>query len=150
MEILSLLFGGALRLAPEFLKIWDRKDERRHELAMQDKSIEFAKIQGEQKVAEYNAQAEVAQFDAMKVALEAQGKQTGIKVIDAINAMIRPLIAVQWVIVLWPAALVSSFVLAVQGGVPPLDALVKVFGAEERAVASGIVGFFFVNRALLK
>lgn len=150
MEILSLIFGGALRLAPEFLKIWDRKDERKHELAMQDKSIEFAKIQGEQKVAEFNAQAEVAQFDAMKVALEAQGKQTGIPIIDSINALIRPMIAIQWVIVLWPAALVASFVLAIQADVAPLEALIKVFGPEERAVASGIVGFFFVNRALLK
>jgi hypothetical protein len=149
MELISLLGGGLLRLVPEFIKVWDRKDERKHELFMQDKAIEFAKIQGQQKISEYSAQAEIAQFDAMKVALEAQGKQTGIKWVDAFNALIRPLIAVQWVIILWPAVIVASFVLAVQAGVPALEALVATFGPDERAVAAGIVGFFFVNRALL-
>jgi hypothetical protein len=149
MELLSLLGGGLLRLVPEFIKFWDRKDERKHELLMQDKAIEFAKIQGQMKVAEYNAQAEVAQFDAMKVALEAQGKKTGVKWVDALNALIRPIIAIQWVIVLWPAAIVAAFILSVQAGVPALEALLKTFGPDERAVAAGIVGFFFVNRALL-
>lgn len=36
--------GGLLRLAPEVLKWLDRKGERAHELAMQDKALEFEKV----------------------------------------------------------------------------------------------------------
>ncbi len=37
--LLGGLLGGAFRLAPEILKWLDRKGERGHELAMQDKAL---------------------------------------------------------------------------------------------------------------
>ena len=42
---LGMLFGGLFRLTPEFLKFWDRQLERIHELRMQDKQLEFHKIE---------------------------------------------------------------------------------------------------------
>jgi hypothetical protein len=39
--LLGGLLGGAFRLAPEILKWLDRQGERGHELAMQDKALEF-------------------------------------------------------------------------------------------------------------
>ena len=42
--LLGGLLGGAFRLAPEILKWLDRKGERGHELAMQDKALEFEKL----------------------------------------------------------------------------------------------------------
>jgi hypothetical protein len=47
--LLGGLLGGAFRLAPEILKWLDRKGERGHELAMQDKAIEFEKLRGAQR-----------------------------------------------------------------------------------------------------
>ncbi len=44
--LLGGLLGGAFRLAPEVLKWLDRKGERSHELAMQDKALEFEKLRG--------------------------------------------------------------------------------------------------------
>jgi len=44
--LLGGLLGGAFRLAPEILKRLDRKGERGHELAMQDKALEFEKVRG--------------------------------------------------------------------------------------------------------
>ena len=44
--LLGGLLGGAFRLAHEVLKWLDRKGERDHELAMQDKAIEFEKLRG--------------------------------------------------------------------------------------------------------
>ncbi|GGH55394.1 hypothetical protein GCM10010975_12910 [Comamonas phosphati] len=42
--LLGGLLGGAFRLAPELLKWLDRQGERGHELAMQDKALEFEKL----------------------------------------------------------------------------------------------------------
>ena len=56
--LLGGLLGGAFRLAPEILKWLDRKGERGHELAMQDKALEFEKRRGAQRMAEIGAGAD--------------------------------------------------------------------------------------------
>jgi len=53
--LLGGLLGGVFRLAPEILKWLDRKGERGHELAMQDKALEFEKLRGAQRMAEIGA-----------------------------------------------------------------------------------------------
>ena len=58
--LLGGLLGGAFRLAPEFLKWLDRKGERGHELAMQDKALEFEKVRGASRMAEIGASADAA------------------------------------------------------------------------------------------
>lgn len=58
--LLGGLLGGAFRLAPEILKWLDRKGERGHELAMQDKVLEFEKLRGAQRMSEIGAGAEAA------------------------------------------------------------------------------------------
>ena len=53
--LLGGLLGGAFRLAPEMLKWLDRQGERNHELAMQDKALEFEKLRGAQRMEEIRA-----------------------------------------------------------------------------------------------
>ena len=53
--LLGGLLGGAFRPAPEILKWLDRQGERGHELAMQDKALEFEKLRGAQRMAEIGA-----------------------------------------------------------------------------------------------
>ena len=58
--LLGGLLGGAFRLAPEILKWFDRKGERGHELAMQDKALEFEKLRGASRMGEIGASADAA------------------------------------------------------------------------------------------
>jgi len=53
--LLGGLLGGIFRLAPEMLRWLDRKGERGHELAMQDKALEFEKLRGTQRMQEIGA-----------------------------------------------------------------------------------------------
>jgi hypothetical protein len=80
--LLGGLLGGAFRLAPEVLKWLDRKGERGHELAMQDKALEFEKIRGAQRMAEIGASAEAAwntgAIEALREAVRTQGEKTGV------------------------------------------------------------------------
>ena len=46
-ELIGALIGGAFRLAPELLKILDRKFEREHELKKLDVEVSIAKMQAE-------------------------------------------------------------------------------------------------------
>ncbi|MCA3174921.1 MAG: hypothetical protein ING36_05150 [Burkholderiales bacterium] len=152
--LLGTLFGGAFRLAPEILRWLDRKNERAHELAMFDKQLEADKLKGAQALAQINAQADaaigVAEIQAIIEATKAQSAQTGIKWVDALNASIRPLLALQWLILLWPAVVVAGFVLSVLAGDDPLNSLRSTFGVDEKALAASVASFFLVDRSLRK
>lgn len=150
--LLGTLFGGIFRMAPEVLKWLDRKDERKHELSMFDKQLEADKLKGDQALAQINAQADAsigaAEIQAIIEATKAQGMQTGVKWVDALNALVRPVLALQWLIFLWPAVAVAGFTLAVQTGADPLVALKAAFGTDEKAMAASIASFWLVDRSL--
>lgn len=149
-SLVGSLLGGLFRLAPEVLKWFDRKDERGHERAMFDKQLEADKLRGEQRQAELDGQLGLAEVHALVEATKAQGVQTGVKWVDAINALVRPTLAFQWLIFLWPAVILAGFWLAVTHGADPLVALKQTFGVEEKAMASSIASFWLVDRSLRK
>ena len=59
LTLISGLFGGVLRLAPEVLKFLDAKNDRAHELAMQDKQLAFQQLQGQQQLQVIQAQGAI-------------------------------------------------------------------------------------------
>ncbi|MDQ5987812.1 MAG: hypothetical protein CSYNP_03558 [Syntrophus sp. SKADARSKE-3] len=144
------LLGGIFRLAPEIMKLWDRKNERSHELAMQDKAIEFQKMKGDQRIEEITTEGQQTwnegTLTALTESIKGQFTPSGVKWIDGFTSLMRPLITLQWVILLYPAVLVASFILAVESGTPALNALVNVFGPAEKALVAGILNFWFLSR----
>lgn len=132
-SLLGGLFGGLLRLAPELLKWLDRKDERKHELDMQDKALEFEALRGSQRRDELAAQSDIAAIGALAEAYKQQAAA------DA-NAY-------KW------AASVSSLVRpAVTFGLVALYAGLKIeapiWTEADHALLSTVVGFWFVSRAV--
>jgi len=148
--VLGGLFGGVFRLVPEFLKLWDRKNEREHELALGEQQMEMVKLQGSYKMQEVNSQTDIAHMNAIMEVAKAQAQPTGVKWVDGWNSLMRPLITTQWLLLLYPSVLIASFILSVQSGVPALEALVKVFGADERAICAGLFTFWFLDRVIRK
>ncbi len=150
--VLSGLFGGLLRLAPEILKFLDTRNERKHELAMQDKAIEFQRLKGDQRISEIEAKGAAewnkGAIEALKAAIEGQERPSGIRWIDGFSKLMRPLITFQWVVLLYPGVIVATFVILISQNVPVIDAMNKVFGPEEKALVSFIVDFWFVGRVL--
>ena len=148
--LLGGLMGGIFRFLPELLKFLDAKNERSHELAMQDKALEFQKLKGDQRIDEINAQGQqdwnTRALDALKAAIEGQDAPNGIKWIDGFSKLMRPLITLQWVVFLYPAVIVGSFIVHVQSGMPVLQALPLVFGEQEKALVAGILNFWFLGR----
>lgn len=153
-SLIGSLLGGVFRLVPEVMQWLDKKDERKHELAMFDKQLDADK----QKAAaaqqlvetEGDIKLELADIQAIVEATQAQAKQTGIKWVDAFNSMIRPMLALQWLIILWPAVVVAGFLYSVKFGADPLIAVKAAFGPEEKAMAASIASFWLVDRSLRK
>jgi len=72
--LLGGVFGGLLRLAPEVFKIFDKKNERAHELRMVEAEMEFAKVRGEIAMRQADVQLQTAELDAMTQAFKEQSE----------------------------------------------------------------------------
>ena len=146
--ILGSLVGGVFRLVPEVLRWFDRKDERKHELKMQDKQLEFQKLMGTQKIEEAQVQYDTAGIETLKEAIKGQETPSGVRWVDGFSKLMRPLITFQWVILLYPVVILAGFFLSIQQGVSALEALKNVFGEPEKALVGAICNFWFLDRIL--
>ena len=147
--LLGGLLGGAFRLAPEILKWMDRKGERSHELAMQDKALEFEKLRGSQRMAEIGASADAAwntgAIDALKEAVATQGQRSGVKLADALSISVRPVIT-YWFMALYCAAKTAVFIGAVDADVEWIAAIQAAWTDADQALWAGVLNFWFLGR----
>jgi hypothetical protein len=147
--LLGGLLGGAFRLAPELLKWLDRKSERGHELAMQDKALEFEKVRGASRMAEIGASADAAwntgALEAFKEAVAGQGRPSGVKWADALSTSVRPIIT-YWFMALYCAAKAAAFVAALNEGAGWGAAALAAWSEADQALWSGVLNFWFVGR----
>jgi hypothetical protein len=147
--LLGGLLGGAFRLAPEVLKWLDRRGERGHELAMQDKALEFEKLRGAQRMAEIGAAGDVAwntgAIEALKEAVAGQGRASSVKWADALSASVRPVIT-YWFMGLYCAAKTAAFAAAVAGGASWGAAILHAWTEADQALWAGVLNFWFLGR----
>ena len=147
--LLGGLLGGAFRLAPEILKWLDRSGERKHELAMQDKALEFEKLRGAQRMAEIGAAADGAwntgAVEAFKESVLAQGRVSGLKWVDALSSSVRPVLT-YWFMSLYCAAKAAAFVGALNAGSGWIDAVTHAWSEADQALWAGVLNFWFLGR----
>ena len=141
------LFGGVLRLAPEVFKLFDKKNERDHELRMVQAEMEFAKIRGEIAMRQVEAQMTMAEMDAMAQAFKEQSetaKNAG-WFVSAISALVRPMVTYAF-LALYAAVKVAAFLIAMDQNGNWKEVLVTMWGADDLAVFNMILSFWFVGR----
>ena len=147
--LLGGLLGGAFRLAPEILKWLDRKGERGHELAMQDKALEFEKIRGAQRMSEIGAGADAAwnvgAIETLREAVRSQGEKTGVRWADALSSSVRPVIT-YWFMALYCAAKTATVAAAVTGGAGGGVAMLYAWTEADQALWAGVLNFWFLGR----
>lgn len=153
LTILSGLFGGLLRLAPELLKFFDAKNDRAHELNMQDKALEFQKLTGSQKVDEIltkgNFDIQKAQFETYIAGFDNQSKlaQVGGKFVAAASAFVRPAITF-FVFAMWASWKISVMIYAYQLSGNFVQVLINNWNQDDASMLTMIVSFWFVGRAI--
>jgi hypothetical protein len=152
LTIISGIFGGLLRLAPELFKFLTAKADRKHELDLMDKTFALDKQRAELKLEEIKEQGRAewatGSLDVLKTAIEGQNGASGIPWIDGFSKLIRPLITFQWVVLLYPGVIIATFWISVQRGTDVLAAMNASFGEPEKAVCAFILDFWFVGRIL--
>lgn len=141
------LFGGLLRLAPEVLKFFDRKDERKHELAMFEKEIQLAgmKLEGQMRAAEL--QVDASRLDAIGEALKGQAQMARDAgwFVAAVSALVRPLVT-YWFVVLYSCHKVALLLQARYETQTWQQVFVTSWGEQDWAIFSMLLTFWFVGR----
>jgi hypothetical protein len=139
--------GGLLRLAPEIIKGFDRKNERQHELAMMEVEVRIAEKRMEHEMRRVDAAMTIAEMDAISAAVKEQGQtaRAAGKFVAAISALVRPLVA-YWFVALYSTVKIVAIVMAVDAGGDWKEVLVKSWTADDMAILIMILSFFYVGR----
>lgn len=145
--LLGGVFGGLLRLAPEALKFFDQKNERKHELAMLEAEMRFAQVKGEIAMRQTEAQMTMAEVDAIGEAFKEQSQtaRAAGKVVAAISALVRPFVTYLFVLA-YAAVKVAAFLIALEQNGDWKAVLTSMWGVDDMAVLNMILSFWFVGR----
>lgn len=145
--LLGGIFGGLLRLAPEALKFFDQKNERKHELALLEAEMRFAQVRGEIAMRQTEAQMTMAEVEAIGEAFKEQSAtaQAAGKAVAAISALVRPFVTYLFVIA-YAAVKVAAFLIAMGQGGNWKEVLISMWSVDDMAVLNMILSFWFVGR----
>ena len=145
--LLGGVFGGLLRLAPEVLKLFDRANERKHELALLNAEMEFAKVRGEITMRQTEAAMAVEELNTIGEAFKEQSK-TAIAAgwfVAAVSALVRPLITYMFVGVYFAVKL-ATYLLAMEQGGNWKDVILSLWTQDDVTILFMIISFWFVGR----
>jgi hypothetical protein len=145
--LLGGVFGGLLRLAPEALKLWDRKSERQHELQMTSLEHEFAKTQAEVALRIGHQQVQVREFEAIAQASDEQSRTSAAagRLVAGINALVRPLTTYLFLTAYFLVK-VALYSMAVTQGGAWQQVVVSLWTADDVTILFMIISFWFVGR----
>ncbi|MCK6431901.1 MAG: hypothetical protein L6Q68_02550 [Aquabacterium sp.] len=152
LELLSLVFGGVLRLAPEVLGFFKAKNDQAHEHRMTLLQLDIDKARAQQALdlahAQHAQAMDKADMDALVAALQAQAAPSGVRWIDALSSSVRPVLTYWHAVVLFTAHKVAVLQIAMLGGVTWQVAVTQGFGEFDRMLVGSIFAFWFVDRSL--
>jgi len=145
--LLGGIFGGVLRLAPEALKFFDAKNERKHELSMLEAEMKFAQVKGELAMKQAEAQMQVAEISAMTEAIKEQSATANAagKLVSAISALVRPLVTYIFVL-LYVSIKIAAYSLAVAQGGDWKELLVSSWNDDDMSIMTMLLTFWFTGR----
>lgn len=147
LALLGTIVGLFGSIIPEFLKFWNNKEDHKHEVEMARIQMEAAKLQGDIKLAELNATADIEEVKALYAS--AEQKITGNKILDGFvslyNSSVRPTITYGFFI-LYALVKASMFYAHLQAGWDWQLIAGQIWNQEDFAVFSTILAFWFGGR----
>ena len=153
--VVGSVLGGVFRLVPEFLKAYDRKNERQHELSMFDRQCKLEEQRGAQKLAEIGAAREAAidtgVVESFKAAIDQQTEMVKAAGgwVASLSASVRPVMT-YYILALYGAVKTAVIVSYAQSGMTLVQIMPMVWGVDDMALLSGVVNYWILDRTLAK
>ena len=154
IELLSLIVGGLLRLIPEYFKFRSANAQNDHEFRMTTLQFDIDKARSEAQLdlvhAASNAEQGIAELKGMIEAGNAQLKPTGIRFVDALNSLVRPVLTFYWCVGLYTTWKIVQIYILLKTNADAVQYLSVLVSEFDRSIIGSIFAFWFVDRSLRK
>jgi len=149
LAIIGALLGLFGSLLPEVLKFFNNKEDHKHEIEMGKLQMEATKLQGDIKLAELNATADIEEVKALYSS--AKMEKSGNKFLDGVmlfyNSSVRPTVTYAFMAT-YMLVKYAIFMSYTQAGYSWEQSVRAIWGGEDFAVFSTIMGFWFGGRLM--
>lgn len=148
--LLGTLLGGVARLATAWLEFKKQERDQAHEREMTRLLTEREERLSELRVREASVAGELRVDETWAQALReaVAARPTGVGWVDAISATVRPFLTYWWMLLLSIYKVAVLWQLADDQGLR--TALTYAWTADDMAVLSAIISFWFLDRTLRK
>ena len=146
LAILSPLLGIFGSLLPNVVKIFERKQELKHDLAIAELQMEAAKQGAHFQLDLENVKADSAEGESLR---SHDSSIDGGKFVNALRAFVRPFITYTFFFLFCAVKIAAAYVM-IQTGQSIPEMLKAVWDLETMALFSTIIAFWFGSRTLEK
>ncbi len=144
--LLGSLLGFVSSAFPDFLKLWQDRSDKKHELAILDRQMEAQKQGHNQRLEEINVQADISESQAL---YKHASQPSGVRWVEALRASVRPIVTYAFFL-LFATVKIAALLKLLDSGVAITDGLIAVWDIETQALFAAVMSFWFGQRALQK
>ena len=152
LAAIGAIFGFIGSLAPQLLKFWQAREDRKHELALMDKQLEVQKVLGTMKLDEVKISADTQ--ESLAILQASESKITGVKWVDAllevVNSLMRPTVVYLYFADYLLIKYATYLLLMKLPNASWENVVTGLWSDFDRAMLGGIMGFLFGNRSMSK
>lgn len=145
ITLLASILGFITSLIPELIKLLRDFYNKNHELKILDKKLEYYNLLHDNKL---NDIIYSAQYSTRFNINNDINKQTGIKIIDALNATVRPLITYGFFFLYVYFKLVQYYDIISEFGISSYTDI--IWSSNDQAIFASIISFYFGQRTFNK
>ncbi len=142
LTLLGTLFGFLSSGIPHIVDFFKDKSDKKHELEMMDKQIQAQKELQTQKLEEVKLQASI---EEIKDVYEFAKQPMGFKIMEALNASVRPLITYGFFF-LFVYLTVSILIFMANASMNAFQIKEAVWDEETKSLFAAIISFWFGSR----
>ena len=126
LTLLGSLLGFISSAFPDLLKIWQDKQDRKHELQILDRQMEQMRLGHNQRLEEITVNADINESVAL---LKHDSQPSGVKWVDGLRASVRPVITYAFFLLFTTVKVSALYVLVVDQGMEFVVALPENLGS---------------------
>jgi hypothetical protein len=139
ITLLAAIAGFISSIVPEIIKYFKDINDKKHELHIFDKQIEYSKM-----ASEYELEAVNSHYDYASQANLYSTYNTNIKWVDALNGSVRPVLAYSF-FMLYMSVKYFQY-RALEASAHLIEHIEIIWNVDDQAIFAGIISFYYGQR----
>lgn len=143
ITLMASIAGFITSIMPELLKYLRDKSDKKHELAILDKQIEFSQTSASNRLEEV-----AMNHDMLNMLSLYSTYKTGVTWVDALNGTVRPMLAYSFFIAYVFVKYLQYKSITLHA--PFIEYMEIIWSNDDRAIFAGIISFYYGQRTFSK